>query len=167
MTGAEPDAEDASITLARRFILISLVYFVIGTLWMGPIGTLIPGPPGVAGTLSDTPKMHLVFVGFVAFATIGTVYYVAPKIGGRQLHSRKLGSVHFWISNIFLPLAVLSEFWAFYAYVDIINAPGFSPENIPPALMGIFILTLFLFFVGIGAQAVFAYNIYKTMKRRP
>ena len=165
MSGETSRSGDASTTFARRFILISFVYFIIGTLWMGPFGILIPGPSGNAGSAYDTGKWHLVFIGFLAFAVMGMIYYLAPKIGGRQLHSRRLGSIHFWISNIFLPIGVILEVSLATAYQDFINsAATINPSTFPAGLMVAFIVVLIVFFVGIGAQAVFVYNIYKTMK---
>jgi cytochrome c oxidase cbb3-type subunit I len=163
---AEPGGgPDPSITFAKRFILISLFYFIAGTTWMGPLSFLLSGPSGNAGSAYDTGRWHLVFIGFVAFAIIGMLYYLAPKLGGRPLYSKRLGTIHFWLTNTLLPIAVLLEVYAALAYQDFINgAASANPSSFPAGLLAVFLLAIILFFVGIGAQVVFAYNIYKTIK---
>lgn len=150
--------------LGRRFIMISLVYFIIGTLWMGPIGLLVPSLPGLAGTIYDTAKMHLVFIGFVAFSIIGMIYYIAPRLGGKPLYSGRLGNIHFWISNIFLPIVVITYATVIPIYQNIINSPGLSPSNFPSGLMATYLFILMDLFIGIAVQAIFAYNIYRTIR---
>lgn len=148
---------------AKRFILISLVYFIIGTLWMGPFSLLIPGPSGIAGTIYDTGRMHLVFVGFLVFFVIGAAYYLGPRIGGKQLSSRRLASIHFWATNIIFPVAVGVYVTLPIVYQSIVNSPSFSPSNMPGGLFVLYILTLLLMFIGIGFQGVLSYNIYRTV----
>jgi cytochrome c oxidase cbb3-type subunit 1 len=148
----------------RRFILISLIYFVIGTTWMGPIGQIISGPSGLAGSVYDTAHWHVVFVGFIAFFILGSLYYIAPRLGGRDMFSRRLSSIHFWGSNILFPFAVILFAWISLAYEAILNSPTFSLSALPSALITLYFLALIIMLVGIGLQGVMAYNVFMTLK---
>lgn len=151
----------------RRFLMLSLIYFIIGTLWMGPIGTLIPGPSsGIAGSVYDTAHWHVVFVGFIAFFIIGVAYYVAPRIGGKDLYSRRLASLHFWASNILFPLAVAFSLMISIVYESVLNSPSFSFSNMPPGLLISYLMVLIIMFVGIGFQGLLAFNIFMTLRIR-
>ncbi|MCL5874478.1 MAG: cbb3-type cytochrome c oxidase subunit I [Candidatus Thermoplasmatota archaeon] len=148
----------------KRFILISLIYFIIGTTWMGPLGTIIPGPPGEAGTVYDTAHWHVVFVGFIAFFLLGVLYYVAPRLGGRDMYSKMLSTIHFWGSNILFPIAVILFAWIPFAYEAVLNSPTFNIAAIPSTLMTVYLLVLIIMFVGIGLQGVMAYNVFMTLR---
>ncbi len=152
----------------RRFIMLSLIYFIIGTLWMGPINFLIPGPSsGIAGSVYDTAHWHVVFVGFIAFFVIGAVYYIAPRIGGRDLYSKRLATLHFWASNILFPLAVAFFLMISIVYESVLNSPSFSLSNMPSGLLISYFMALIIMFVGIGFQGLFAYNIFMTIRMKP
>jgi cbb3-type cytochrome oxidase subunit 1 len=152
----------------RRFIMLSLIYFIIGTLWMGPLNTLMPGPSsGLAGSVYDTAHWHVVFVGFIAFFIIGSVYYIAPRIGGRDLYSRRLASLHFWASNILFPLAVVFYVMLSIVYESVLNSPSLNTSNLPSGLLIDYIIALVIMFVGIGFQGLLAYNIFMTVRIKP
>ncbi len=153
--------------LGKRFIMISLIYFIIGTLWMGPFGILISGPSGLAGTVYDTGRLHFVFIGFIAFFLIGIAYYIAPRLGSRSLYSERLGTIHFWATNILFPIGALLFVLISFVFQTVINSPTFSPATLPPGLLTVYLLVLIIMFVGIGFQGVLAYNIFMTMRRNP
>ena len=149
----------------RSFIMISLIYFVIGTLWM-VLAVLLPGPSGLAGSMYDTGHWHVVFVGFVAFFLIGIAYYIAPRLGSRPLYSKRLGTIHFWATNILLPVEVSLYIPITFVYQAVINSPTF-PSNLSGGLLALEFLMLIIFFVGISMQGLLAYNIFMTMRGNP
>lgn len=150
-------------SFAKRFILISIFYFIVGTLWMGPMGFLIPGPSGNAGTFYDTGRLHVVFVGFVAFLLIGGAYYLVPRIGGKQIYSKRLANIHFWMTNILFPFTVVLIVSLTVYYQNVLNSPTFSFSNMPTVILMWELVVIIIMFIGIGAQGVLAFNIYKTL----
>ncbi|MCL5408177.1 MAG: cbb3-type cytochrome c oxidase subunit I [Candidatus Thermoplasmatota archaeon] len=148
----------------RRFIIISLIYFIIGTTWMGPIGTILPGPSGVAGNVYDTAHWHVVFVGFLAFFILGSLYYTAPRLGGKDMYSKRLASIHFWGSNVLFPMAVVLFTWIAFAFENVLNSPTFSVSSMPSSLLLTYFTVLIIMFVGIGLQGVMAYNVFMTLR---
>ena len=53
--------------------------------------------------------VHSGALGWVAFISIGSIYYLIPRLFGReQMHSVKLMTVHFWIATIGVVLYIAS-----------------------------------------------------------
>ena len=161
----EPAArQDYSAKVAGNFVLASLVYLFIGITWMGPGSFLFPSPSGNAGAAFDTARWHLVIIGFIGFSIMGLLYNAAPRIGGRPLHSPRLARIHFWLSNILLPIAIALEVIAVSAYADTINSSAtLDPSTFPPGLLVSFIAIIVLLVAGVLSQVPFAYNMYKTI----
>lgn len=96
---------------------------------------------------------------------IGVLYYLVPRMRGKEeVHSKRLASIHFWVTNIALPLAIVVTTYVSFVLDSLLNS-GVSEANVfqtPPAstLLMVFLL---LFVVGVIAQLTFVYNIYKTL----
>ncbi len=52
--------------------------------------------------------VHSGALGWVAMITIGSMYYLIPRLFGREIHSLKLVEVHFWIATVGIVLYVAS-----------------------------------------------------------
>ena len=172
VTGETSAGEDASVKLARRFILVSLVYFVIGAFVMGD-SYLLPAPytDGTYATsfVSDiytTSYVHIMVLGWASFAIIGMIYYAVPKMAGRPLHSRRLGSVHFWITNIFVPAGIVFVASLSFYLGSLVQGGTTASQlfSMPEVIVSLILLEGILVPVGIIAQGLFAYNVYRTMK---
>ena len=165
--------EDASVIFARRFILVSLVYFVIGAFVMGD-SYLLPAPytdntfaTSFVSDIYTTSYVHIMVLGWASFAIIGLIYYAVPKLADKPLHSRRLGSLHFWITNIFVPVGIV-YIASLSFYAGSLLQGGMAADqlfNTPVVIASIVIIEGILVPIGIIAQGLFAYNIYKTMKR--
>lgn len=44
--------------------------------------------------------VHVGALGWVGFMTFGMLYYLVPKLWGRELYSKRLANIHFWIASI-------------------------------------------------------------------
>jgi cbb3-type cytochrome oxidase subunit 1 len=156
-----------SSVIGVRFIQISLVYFIIGAIWMGLGPTpLLPSPSqALASEVYDTARVHVMVLGWASFALIGVLYYLVPKLRGKEeIHSKRLASVHFWITNIALPLGIVVTTYVSFV-IDSLLSSGVAEATVfatPPA--STFLTTfLLLFIIGVIAQLTFLYNIYKTL----
>ena len=89
--------------------------------------------------------VHMNLLGFVTMMIYGVGYHVLPRFFGHPLHSRKLGGVHWWLSNVGLALMV----------VGFVMAPHFGPRSIPVVASGGTLSAL-------GAFA-FIFNIWRTI----
>ena len=50
--------------------------------------------------------VHMNLLGFVTMMIYGVGYHVLPRFSGHPLHSKTLGAVHWWVSNLGLALMV-------------------------------------------------------------
>jgi cbb3-type cytochrome oxidase subunit 1 len=156
-----------SSNVGVRFIQISLVYFIIGAVWMGLGPTpVLPSPSqALASQVYDTARVHVMVLGWASFALIGVLYYLVPKMKGKEeVHSKTLASIHFWITNIALPLGIVVSTYASFVVDSLLNS-GVSEAAVfqtPPAST-LLMTFLLVFIIGLIAQLSFVYNIYKTL----
>ncbi|MCL4543701.1 MAG: cbb3-type cytochrome c oxidase subunit I [Chloroflexi bacterium] len=160
---AKATASSVAQRIARNFIRVVLIYMLIGITWMG-YGFFLPSPSGKgAGDVFDTDRFHLLFVGWVAFVMLGVLYDAVPRMAGNPLYSLRLGHIHFWISNLVLPVVTVMMLWLTFAYQSMLNSPSLSATSSKPAgFMAIETVILLLSAVGIVAQGLFTYNVYRT-----
>jgi cbb3-type cytochrome oxidase subunit 1 len=127
----------------RNFIKASLA-------WLGlavSLGLAMAAHP--AWVVYRTAHLHMALLGFVAMMIFGVAYHVIPRFTGHALHSRRLATVHWGISNAGLTVLVTG----FVARVHI-------PSSAIPVLAAGGILA------AIGAY-LFIYNLWRTIDGRP
>ena len=88
-----------------RFLVLSVIHLFIGTL-QGVLQTF-PGiaqwlrEAGPAGHLIDPlAHAHINLVGGVTMGMMGLIYYVLPKLLGRNVYSPVLAGASFWLSTV-------------------------------------------------------------------
>ena len=88
-----------------RFLVLSVVHLFIGTV-QGVMQTF-PGiaqwirEAGPAGHLIDPlAHAHINLVGGVTMGLMGLIYYVLPKVLGREVYSPALAGASFWLSTV-------------------------------------------------------------------
>ncbi|MFT7533927.1 MAG: cytochrome c oxidase cbb3-type subunit 1 [Gammaproteobacteria bacterium] len=114
--------------------------------------------------------VHSGALGWVALISMGAMYYLIPRLFGRELYSLKLVEYHFWASTIGIVLYI-SSMWVAgimqglmwrainndgtltYSFVESVNA--MHPFYIVRMLGGL------TFFIG---ALIMAYNLWKTCK---
>jgi len=91
--------------LVLRFLVLSVVHLFIGTV-QGVLQTF-PGiaqwlrEAGPAGHLIDPlAHAHINLVGGVTMGMMGLIYYVLPKVLGRDMYSPALAGASFWLSTV-------------------------------------------------------------------
>jgi cytochrome c oxidase cbb3-type subunit 1 len=113
--------------------------------------------------------VHSGALGWVALVSMGSLYYLIPRLFGRELHSLKLVEVHFWTSTIGIVLYIASM-WVAGIMQGLMwratNADGtltYSFVESVQALHPFYIVRFVggaLFLLG---SLVMAYNLYKTI----
>ena len=88
-----------------RFLVLSVVHLFIGTV-QGVLQTF-PGiaqwirEAGPAGHLIDPlAHAHINLVGGVTMGMMGLIYYVLPRVLGRDVYSPALSGASFWLSTV-------------------------------------------------------------------
>jgi cytochrome c oxidase cbb3-type subunit 1 len=160
-------ANATSSHIVVRFIQISLVYFIVGAIWMGLGPTpVLPSPSTtLASAIYDTGRVHVMVLGWASFALFGVLYYLVPRMRGKEeVHSRRLASIHFWITNITLPIGIVVVTYTSFV-VDSLVSSGVSEAQVmgTASVMPLLMTFIVLFIIGLGAQLTFVYNIYKTL----
>ena len=152
-----------------KFLIVSLSFYGMST-FEGPMLSI----KTVNGLAHYTDwiigHVHSGALGWVAFISIGSMYYMIPKLFGRkEMYSIKLISLHFWIATIGVVLyiaalwisgvmqglmwrAVNSDGTLTYTFVESVKAS--YPYWMIRLLGGA------LFFSG---MLIMAYNVYKTV----
>jgi len=114
--------------------------------------------------------VHSGALGWVGFITIGSIYYLIPRLWGReQMFSIKLIEAHFWIATVGVVLYIVSMWIAgvteglmwrainpdgtlTYAFVEVVKAV--HPYLIGRALGGLLYLT---------GMLIMGYNVFRTI----
>jgi cytochrome c oxidase subunit 1 len=110
-------------------------------------------------TLNIVGHIHLVLLMGSVLLALGLVYSVLPSITGKTL-SRKLGIIHMFLTIIGgFGLAFL---FLFLGFAGFIRREGDIPSQFLWAMPW---LMFFALVVGFG-QIVFAYNVFRNLKRR-
>lgn len=165
------DQTSMSGRIALNFVLVSIIYFLVGAIWMG-FGPWLPEPPGgeayaTAWVLDifNTARVHVMVLGWASFAIIGATYYFVPKAASKELHSARLGRIHFWLTNITFPVATVVVTYMTFIAGSMAEAGMAEPEVMGTPPVSFMMLTyIILMVIGFGAQVIFAYNIYRTAR---
>jgi cbb3-type cytochrome oxidase subunit 1 len=84
---------------------------------------------------------------------------------GKNLYSKRLGSIHFWLTNITIPVAIVLMTYATFIAGPIADSGRSQGELFStPPITFILLAYLILIIIGFAAQLVFAYKIYKTAR---
>ena len=152
-----------------KFLIVSLSFYGMST-FEGPMLSI----KTVNGLAHYTDwiigHVHSGALGWVAFISIGSMYYMIPKLFGRkEMYSIKLISLHFWIATIGVVLyiaalwisgvmqglmwrAVNSDGTLTYTFVESVKA------SYPYWMIRLLGGTLFF-----SGMLIMAYNVYKTV----
>ena len=97
MSGAWHKLRDDPIL---KFLITSLSFYGMST-FEGPMMSIKTVNALSHYTDWTVGHVHSGALGWVAFISIGSIYYLIPRLFGReQMHSIKLMTVHFWIATI-------------------------------------------------------------------
>jgi len=151
-----------------RFLIVAVSFYGMST-FEGPMMSIKTVNALSHYTDWTIGHVHSGALGWVAFISMGSLYYLIPRLFGRELYSLKLVEVHFWISTVGIVLyitamwvsgimqglmwrAVNPDGTLTYSFVESVQA--MYPYYVTRWLGGMFFL--------IGTL-VMAYNIWKTI----
>ena len=154
----------AYYSIPLRFALTGTLFYLLVS-FQGSMQALRGLNQYIHFTNWSVAHAHLALLGFVAFSLWAAVYYIMPRATGHALYSERLAWTHWWLTTLgflgfFLVLtaAGLAQSSGFAQGIPIIQIiPGIRPLWIARASTGVVI---------IGAQYLFAYNIFRTVQGR-
>ena len=124
----------------RRFIIMSVVYLGVASL----LGIAMLGSEKAMAL--KFVHSHLNMLGWVSMMIYGVGYHILPKFMGRQMYSKKIGEVQFWVANV--GLVSMLVFYTMNVY---------NPSN---GLVGATVLAGVL---ELASIFLFFYNMLKTL----
>ena len=93
-----------------RFLIVSLSFYGMST-FEGPMMSIKTVNALSHYTDWNIAHVHSGALGWVGFITMGSLYYLLPRLFGRtEMYSKKLIEVHFWVATIGIVLYI-SSMW--------------------------------------------------------
>ena len=152
-----------------RFLIVSVSFYGMST-FEGPMMSIKTVNALSHYTDWTIGHVHSGALGWVAFVTIGAMYYLIPRLFGRELYSLRLVETHFWVSTIGIVLYITSMWVAgvmqglmwravnddgtlTYRFIESVEA--MHPFYVIRLLGGV------LFFAGMAGMA---WNLWKTVR---
>ena len=90
-----------------RFLIVSISFYGMST-FEGPMMSIKTVNALSHYTDWTIGHVHSGALGWVALISMGCMYYLIPRLYGRELHSLKLVEIHFWISTLGIVLYIAS-----------------------------------------------------------
>ena len=152
-----------------RFLIVALSFYGMST-FEGPMMSIKTVNALSHYTDWNIAHVHSGALGWVGFITIGSLYYLLPRLFGRtEMYSKKLIEVHFWIATIGVVLYISSMWIAgvmqglMWRAVNVDGTLTYSFIESVKATYPYYLIRLaggVLYFSGI---LVMAYNVAKTI----
>jgi len=151
-----------------RFLVVSVSFYGMST-FEGPMMSIKTVSALSHYTDWTIGHVHSGALGWVAFVSMGCLYYLIPRLYGRELYSLKLVETHFWVSTLGIVLYITSMWVAgimqglmwravnddgtlTYAFIETVKA--MHPFYIIRLLGGLMFL---------GGTLIMCYNVYRTV----
>ena len=152
-----------------KFLITSLSFYGMST-FEGPMMSIKTVNALSHYTDWTIGHVHSGALGWVAMVSIGTIYYLLPRLFGKpEMHSVKLITVHFWVSTVGIVLYIASMWIAGVMQGMMwreVNADGtlaysfVQSVKVSYPFWGIRLMGGVLFLSG---MLIMAYNMFKTM----
>ncbi len=154
---------------ALKFIVLSLAFYGLAT-FEGPMMSI--RSVNVVSHFTDWTigHVHSGALGWNAMITYGTFYFMAPRLAGRELHSRPMADLHFWLALAGTMLYVIAM-WAagvsqglLWLSIDPIGEPAFGFTDIMASMTPYYVLRLIAGLIFLAGTALMAWNLYMTLR---
>lgn len=115
--------------------------------------------------------VHVGALGWNGFLTFGAIYFLIPRLFGREMYSKKLVANHFWIGTLGIILYAIPMYWA--GFTQALMWKEFTPEGTlkyPQFLQTVINIRPMYILRGIGGLLYYTgvllmvYNVWKTVK---
>lgn len=154
-----------------KFMIVSISFYGMST-FEGPMMAIKTVNALSHYTDWTIGHVHSGALGWVAFITIGAIYFLIPRLFGTEMYSKKLIETHFWIATVGIVLYITSMWisgimqglmWRAvntdgtltYSFVESVQA--MHPFYVVRFLGGVMFL---------AGMLIMAYNVFKTIANR-
>ncbi len=151
-----------------RLLIVSLSFYGMST-FEGPMMSIKTVNALSHYTDWTIGHVHSGALGWVAFISLGCMYYLIPRLYGREIYSTKLIEVHFWVSTIGVVLYIVSMWVAgimqglMWRAVNDDGTLTYSFVESVEAMHPFFIIRFLGGALFLSGTLVMAYNMWKTV----
>ncbi|MFT5448005.1 MAG: cytochrome c oxidase cbb3-type subunit 1 [Gammaproteobacteria bacterium] len=151
-----------------RFLIVSISFYGMST-FEGPMMAIKTAKALSHYTDWAIGHVHSGALGWVAFVTFGSMYYLIPRLFNRELYSLKLVEVHFWGCTIGIVLYI-TAMWVTGIMQGLmwraVNTGGTLTCSFVESVQAMHPFYMIRFFGGalfLLGTLVMAYNLWKTV----
>jgi cytochrome c oxidase cbb3-type subunit I len=156
-----------------KFLVTSLSFYGMAT-FEGPMMSIKTVNALSHYTDWTVGHVHSGALGWVAFISIGAVYYMIPRLVGKeQMHSKKLIEVHFWIATLAIVLYI-AAMWISGVMQGLmwrsVNPDGTLTYSFVESVKSSYPFWFIRFLGGalyLASMFIMAYNVHMTVRRAP
>ncbi len=151
-----------------RFLIVSISFYGMST-FEGPMMAIKTVNALSHYTDWTIGHVHSGALGWVALISLGAMYYLIPRLFGRELYSLKLVEVHFWVSTVGIVLYI-TAMWVsgvmqglMWRAVDQDGTLTYSFVESVQAMHPFYVIRFLGGLAFLGGTVVMAYNLWKTV----
>jgi len=151
-----------------RFLIVSVSFYGMST-FEGPMMAIKTVNALSHYTDWTIGHVHSGTLGWVAMVTYGTMYYLLPRLFGRELYSLKLVELHFWIATIGIVLYI-TAMWVSGIMQGLmwraVNTDGTLTYSFVESVQAMHPFYIIRFLGGVlflSGAIIMAYNLWKTV----
>lgn len=152
-----------------RFLIVSLSFYGMST-FEGPMMSIKTVNALSHYTDWNIAHVHSGALGWVGFITIGSLYYLIPRLFGRtEMYSKRLIEVHFWVATIGVVLYISSMWIAgvmqglMWRAVNVDGTLTYTFIESVKATFPYYVIRLAGGTLYLAGMVVMAYNVAKTI----
>ena len=153
-----------------KFMIVSISFYGMST-FEGPMMAIKTVNALSHYTDWTIGHVHSGALGWVAFITIGSMYYLIPRLFGTEIHSKKLIETHFWIATIGIVLYITSM-WISGVMQGLmwraVNTDGTLTYSFVESVQAMHPFYIIRFLGGVmflSGMLIMAYNIFRTIAK--
>ncbi|MDH3342251.1 MAG: cytochrome-c oxidase, cbb3-type subunit I [Gammaproteobacteria bacterium] len=154
-----------------KFMIVSVSFYGMST-FEGPMMAIKTVNALSHYTDWTVGHVHSGALGWVAFISIGAIYFLIPRLFGTEMHSKKLIDMHFWIATIGVVLYITSM-WISGIMQGLmwraVNADGTLTYSFVESVQSMHPFYVVRFLGGVmflSGMLIMAYNVFKTVANR-
>ncbi|MDH3316035.1 MAG: cytochrome-c oxidase, cbb3-type subunit I [Gammaproteobacteria bacterium] len=151
-----------------RFLIVSISFYGMST-FEGPMMSIKTVNALSHYTDWTIGHVHSGALGWVALISLGAMYYLIPRLFGRELYSLKLVEVHFWVATIGIVLYI-TAMWVSGVMQGLmwraVNQDGTLTYSFVESVQAMHPFYVIRFLGGLAflsGTLVMAYNLWKTV----
>ncbi len=151
-----------------RFLIVSISFYGMST-FEGPMMSIKTVNALSHYTDWTIGHVHSGALGWVALISLGAMYYLIPRLFGRELYSLKLVEVHFWVATVGIVLYI-TAMWVSGVMQGLmwraVNQDGTLTYSFVESVQAMHPFYVIRFLGGLAFLAgtvVMAYNLWKTV----